>query len=99
MAMGRPVISTTLGAEGLDVTPEENILIADTPDQFVNHILRLLASPETASRLGTAGRRLVVQKYDWPLCLRRLESLYDRLLRDETHPATHLAQGESALGA
>ena len=99
MAMGRPVVSTTLGAEGLDVTPEENILIADTPDQFVNHILRLLASPETASRLGTAGRRLVVQKYDWPLCLRRLESLYDRLLRDEPHPATHLARGESALGA
>ena len=99
MAMGRPVVSTTLGAEGLDVTPEENILIADTPDQFVNHIIRLLASPETASRLGTAGRQLVVQKYDWPLCLRRLESLYDRLLRDEPHPATHLAQGESALGA
>jgi sugar transferase (PEP-CTERM/EpsH1 system associated) len=80
MAMGRPVISTTLGAEGLDVTPEVNILIADTPDQFVNRILFLLASPETANRLGMAGRQLVVEKYDWRLCLGRLENLYDKLL-------------------
>lgn len=80
MAIGRPVISTRLGAEGLDVTPEVNILIADTPVQFVNHILLLLASPETASQLGTAGRRLVVDKYGWPLCLRRLENLYDGLM-------------------
>jgi sugar transferase (PEP-CTERM/EpsH1 system associated) len=80
MAMGRPVISTTLGTEGLDVTPEVNILIADTPDQFVNRIRFLLASPETANRLGMAGRQLVVEKYDWRLCLGRLENLYNKLL-------------------
>jgi glycosyltransferase involved in cell wall biosynthesis len=84
MAMERPVISTTLGAEGLDVTPKVNIMIADTPDEFVNHILLLLASPETASQLGTAARRLVVDKYDWSLCLSKLDSLYDRLLRHES---------------
>jgi len=97
--MERPVISTRLGAEGLDVTPEVNILIADTPDQFVNHILLLLASPETANRLGTAGRQLVVEKYDWPLCLRRLESLYHRLLKNESHLANNLAQREPAAEA
>jgi sugar transferase (PEP-CTERM/EpsH1 system associated) len=99
MAMGRSVISTTLGAEGLDVTPEVNILIADSAEQFVNHILLLLASPETAGRLGTAGRQLVVDKYHWPLCLSRLESLYDRLLRNEPHLATNPAQREPVLEA
>jgi sugar transferase (PEP-CTERM/EpsH1 system associated) len=80
MAMGRPVISTTLGAEGLDVTPEVDILIADSPDEFVDHIVLLLASPETANRPGMAGRQLVMEKYDWRLCLGRLENLYDKLL-------------------
>jgi sugar transferase (PEP-CTERM/EpsH1 system associated) len=99
MAMERPVISTTLGAEGLEVTPEVNILIADTPDEFVNHILPLLASPGAAKRLGKAGRQLAVEKYDWPLCLRGLESLYDRLLGNQSHPAADLAQSASGLGA
>jgi sugar transferase (PEP-CTERM/EpsH1 system associated) len=80
MAMGRPVISTTLGAEGLDVTPEVDILIADSPDEFVDRIVLLFASPESANRLAMAGRQLVVEKYDWRLCLGRLENLYDKLL-------------------
>ena len=80
MAMGRPVISTKLGAEGLEVTPGVNILIAENPTEFVNHILRLTASPKEAERLGQAGRRLVEEKYDWQTCLRGLENLYEKVL-------------------
>lgn len=80
MAMERTVLSTTLGAEGLEVTPGLNILIADAADEFVSQILVLLASPQMADRLGKAGRKLVVEKYDWQLCLSRLEKLYDRLM-------------------
>ena len=84
MAMQCPVISTRLGAEGLDITPGENILLAEDARQFVQHVQTLYASPETAKRLGHAGRRLVTEKYDWRLCLGGLVELYSTLWRGET---------------
>jgi glycosyltransferase involved in cell wall biosynthesis len=99
MAMGRPVISTTLGAEGLEVTPGDNLLIADSAERFAGQILTLLESPDMARRLGKAGRELVVAKYDWQFCLRRLEGLYDRLLSNESRPAPRLAPEEPGPGA
>jgi polysaccharide biosynthesis protein PslH len=83
MAMERPVISTTVGAEGLKITPGSDILIADDAQQFVNHIQLLLRSPETAELIGKMGRLLVTQKYDWQVCLGRLDRLYDTLLDSE----------------
>ena len=84
MAMECPVISTAVGAEGLKVTPGANILIADEAEEFVKHILFLMKSPEVAGRLGKAGRQLVTEKYDWQICLRRLENLYERVLGSES---------------
>lgn len=83
MALGRPVISTTVGAEGLDVTPGTDILIADDPQQFVKSIQLLLSAPEASEKIGEAGRRLVVEKYDWRVCLGGLDRLYGRLIREE----------------
>lgn len=100
MAMGCPVISTTLGAEGLEVTAGRNVLIADTTDQFISQILTLLASPEMANEIAKAGRNLVVEKYDWRLCLSRLEHLYDKLLgANEGHRAPMRTQQEPVLEA
>jgi glycosyltransferase involved in cell wall biosynthesis len=64
-AMGRAVVSTTVGAEGLDVTPEEHLLLADTPDEFVEAILRVLSDRTLRGRLGAAGRALVEDRYGW----------------------------------
>ena len=83
MALGRPVVSTSLGAEGLDISPGENILIADKPKQFVDHIRSLTASPQVAHHIGHAGRRLVVERYDWQKCLQRLDTFYGTLLGQE----------------
>jgi len=80
MAMECPVISTSLGAEGLDVRHEENILIADTVDQFVNQVLKATFSPEMSARLGKAACQFVRNKYDWQRCLGGFESLYQRLV-------------------
>jgi sugar transferase (PEP-CTERM/EpsH1 system associated) len=88
MAMGRPVISTTLGAEGLDVAAGSEIVLADTPDDFARAIERVITSPETARRLGAAGRRLAVARYDWQHCLQPLDTLYARLLEREPAVAT-----------
>jgi sugar transferase (PEP-CTERM/EpsH1 system associated) len=81
MAMQRPVVSTTQGAEGLEVTHGMNILLADTPDDFANHVCALLSNRLLGDRLGRAGRRLVETTYDWRLCFPHLDALYDRVTR------------------
>ena len=65
MAMGVAVVSTSVGCEGIDVSPEENILIADRPEEFVDQIKRVLRDEELRVRLGRAARDLVVRKYAW----------------------------------
>jgi sugar transferase (PEP-CTERM/EpsH1 system associated) len=64
MAMGLPVVSTTVGAEGLEIRPGENILIADSPSAFVDSVLRLLSDPGLWGRIAEGGRRLA-RRYDW----------------------------------
>jgi len=83
MAMERPVISTSVGAEGLAITPGTDILIADDAEQFANHIHLLVTSAETANQLGKAARQLALEKYDWRVCLGGLERLYGALLGNE----------------
>ena len=80
--MARPVVSTYQGAEGLDVTDGLNILLADSPEEFAEHIFALLADPLLGKRLGSAGRNLVETKYDWKTCLSRVENFYRALLRN-----------------
>lgn len=65
MASGTPVLTTSKGAEGLDVTPGKDILVADTPGEFVDKMVNLLGDPELRARLSVNGRRLVVEKYSW----------------------------------
>ena len=79
MAMRRPVVSTRQGAEGLDVTPGEHILLGDTAFELADHICTLFEDPSLGDRLGREGRQLVERGYDWPLCFRHLDDLYRRL--------------------
>lgn len=74
MAAGVPVVSTTLGAEGLEVRPDENILIADTNQELARAILGLTENEVRRTELSTAGRALVTNRYDWA-------SLGDELFR------------------
>lgn len=62
---GLPVVTTTIGAEGLAVRHEDNVLLADTPATFAAAVRRVLTEPATAHTLATAGRRTVEQCYDW----------------------------------
>jgi sugar transferase (PEP-CTERM/EpsH1 system associated) len=65
MAMGKAAVSTTVGAEGLPVRSGENILLADTPQDFAQAVLSLLRDPDQRQRLGTAARTLVEDNYSW----------------------------------
>jgi len=76
LAQGMPIVSTTLGAEGIAVTPGEDILLADTPGDFAQCVLRLLDEPGLAASLGAAGRCLVKQRYDYRVACRALDAVY-----------------------
>jgi sugar transferase (PEP-CTERM/EpsH1 system associated) len=82
MAMGRPVVSTALGAEGLEIADGDNIVIADSPERFAECVVRLAIAPDMAARIGLAGRQLALAKYDWRQCLQGLEDLYQVVLTD-----------------
>ena len=76
MAMSRPVVSTTVGAEGIDHTAEENILLADTPEAFSQAVLTLLADPDLRQKMGQHGRGLIEKQYDWQAIATQLEKIY-----------------------
>ena len=65
MAAGTPVISTTLGAEGLTTTHGKDILLADTPRAMADAIVSLRAESPLWHQLAANGRSLVREKYDW----------------------------------
>jgi sugar transferase (PEP-CTERM/EpsH1 system associated) len=65
LACGRAVVSTSLGCEGLAVTPGRDILVADTPATFAAAVLRCLRDPAARAELGRNGRALVERQYRW----------------------------------
>ena len=65
MALGTPVVSTSKGAEGLNVEHGENILIADEPDVFAHEVIRLMDDHALRDRLVKNARILVKENYGW----------------------------------
>jgi glycosyltransferase involved in cell wall biosynthesis len=75
---GLPVISTTLGAEGLLTRDGENLLLADTPEAFAQAVVRVLREPALAARLAAGGRRTVEDHYDWRRVYPAWDAVYER---------------------
>lgn len=65
LAMGKAMVSTSIGCEGIEVQPGEHLIVADTPADFANETLALLADKPRRLRLGRAGRSLVERRYSW----------------------------------
>jgi sugar transferase (PEP-CTERM/EpsH1 system associated) len=65
MAMGKAVVSTSVGAEGLPVKTGENILLADAPKDFAESVIALLRDSKRRQQLGSAARTLVQENYSW----------------------------------
>ncbi len=80
MAMGTPVISTTLGAEGISCTDGKNILLADSEQEMCHAVERIAADPALRKQLSGEGRLLVSQQYDWNSIGRRLFEIYSGLV-------------------
>lgn len=76
LAQGLPIVSTSLGCEGIQVTHGQDILIVDTPAEFAQATLQVLNDPELAAQLGRNGRRLAETVYDYRVACRPLDEIY-----------------------
>ena len=71
-AAGTPIVSTAIGAEGLPVRHDENVLVSDSPAEFVDAVSRLLACAPLRRRLAEAGRALMEREFTWEAAWRSL---------------------------
>ncbi len=78
LAMGLPVVSTSVGSEGLQVENGRHAIIADTPLEFAEGVVKLLKNRELAAELGANGRSLVCEQYSWGAIGERLLDTYRR---------------------
>ncbi|MGB8658692.1 MAG: glycosyltransferase family 4 protein [Candidatus Zixiibacteriota bacterium] len=76
LACGKAVISTSIGCEGLEVTPGRNILIGDSPGEFAEQVIRVCTNGDLRRSLGKEGRKLVEEKYSWKLIVENLNKIY-----------------------
>lgn len=91
LAMELPVVSTTIGAEGLPLVPGEHILLADTAAEFAQAILGLLSDPAAARALGGRGADLVRTRHGWDRAAGRFAELCDAAIRHRQGPAFTMA--------
>jgi glycosyltransferase involved in cell wall biosynthesis len=80
MSLGKAVVSTSTGAEGIEYSNGKDILIADTAETFAEAVARLYQNPEEARRIGKNARRLIETKHNNPKIIKRLETFYEEIL-------------------
>ena len=83
LAMGKAIVSTSVGAEGLDLKDGEEIFIADAPIAFADAVTRLLTDAPLRRRMGEKGRTRVERDYDWQSIGEKLHTLYTKILNSD----------------
>ena len=83
LAVGKPVVSTRVGREGLAVADGEHLIVADDPVSFAQQTARLISDRRLADELGRRGRALVERQYSWSAIAGRLESFHSTLIQKE----------------
>jgi len=81
LAMGKAVVSTSVGCEGIDVENNKNIYIADTEEEFAQRIIELLKDKGKREELGGEGLKLVREKYRWERIAEQIEAGYENILK------------------
>ncbi len=83
MAYGRPVVSTSVGAEGLEVSAGEHILIADEPREFADRCVELLQDPRKRASIASRAYQLVKEKYDTGVFRQKMDEVFQTLTVNE----------------
>lgn len=87
MAMGKAIVSTSVGCEGLAVRSGRDIVIADGPERFGEEVCRLLEDADAGAALGAAARDTVVRQYAWPVIGEAMERSYRDAVRTRLEAA------------
>lgn len=81
LAMGKAIVSTSIGCEGVDVEDGKNIYIADTEKEFAQQVIELLKDKGKREELGREGLKLVREKYRWERIAEQIEAEYENILK------------------
>jgi len=93
MAMGKPVVSTTVGAEGLDVVDGRDIRLVDEPAAFAEALVELLADAGERARMGQAARALVEANFGWPRVAERFAEICQEAIEQHQPAPARAAAG------
>lgn len=85
MALGKAIISTTIGAEGLNYKHKDNIWIADNLDSFIEALDHFNENSDEINRMGLSARKLVKEEYDEALIINNLVDFYEKLMKKPIH--------------
>lgn len=85
MAMGVPVVTSSIAAGGVDAEAEAHFLVADTPQQTADALLRLVEQPAERARLAQAGRARMLSHHAWPHSMARLDGIIERCITTFKH--------------
>jgi polysaccharide biosynthesis protein PslH len=77
-ARGMPVVTTTVGIEGIEAIPDEEVVIKDTPSEFAQAVVNLLNNRNNQDNLASKGRQLAEARYDWKVVLEKLDVIYSK---------------------
>lgn len=83
MSAGKAVVTTTIGAEGIGCTDGKDVLIADTPEQFVEQLQRCVDNPEFRKEIGCNAARLIAEQYSNKQLTQQLLAFYDKILNHD----------------
>ncbi len=91
MAMGKAIVSTRIGAEGLPVVSGKHLLLADKPEEFAASVVRLVKDGELRRQLGQAARQLVETRHGWPEVGRNFHDILEAVVKQSRSqlPAKH----------
>jgi polysaccharide biosynthesis protein PslH len=78
-AHAMPILTTTVGLEGIDAVPGEDVLVADSSDDFAGKVVSLLRDEHLQKKLAERGRRLAEARYDWRVVLKKLDEIYGKV--------------------
>jgi len=76
LARGMPLVTTSIGIEGIDAYHNKEVLIADTAHDYAEAVIRLLKDKTLQARLSANGRKLACEQYDWQVALRKMDRIY-----------------------
>jgi glycosyltransferase involved in cell wall biosynthesis len=95
LAWGIPIVSTTVGYEGIDLKPSEHLLVADTPSDFADAVTLLLRDPEMGRQIAAAGRQRLLERYDWQAVCPAMDAVYQRMTAGKAaHPVDSIQSSQ-----